>query len=248
MTQGQYSEKTYIKAGMCDSSARLGMADTFVMFMDIASHHADLIGCGMDALMEKGYFWLTVRTSVEFYTRPAMGREITLTTWPEKPSKYLCNRDYRIEDETGVLVEGKTEWAVSDIRAGKAAPVSVLYPEDLVICEEKLDHIAFPKFRDDAADFEPLGDYRVVSTDTDLGGHMNNAAYVRAAAGLLSTEEWKSLAVLGIDTMFSSQAREGDVLSFGIKKTDGMITLRALSGDGRTVFGMKIRTGVRGNA
>lgn len=240
---GQYSERFYIKASMCDSTAALGMADTFAVFMDIASHHADLIGCGMDALIEKGYFWLTVRTSVNFYSRPAMGKEVVLTTWPEKPAKYLCNRDYRLSDENGVLMEGKTEWAVTDINAGKLAPVSVLYPDELELCEERLDDIVFPKFREDPSCFTELGTYRVLSTDIDLGGHMNNAAYVRAASGLLSTDEWKKLDVAGIDAQFSSQAREGDLLLFGIMKTGDAITLRALSEDGKTVFGMKIRLG-----
>ena len=51
---GKYSRALTILPSQCDSSARLGVPDTFALFMDAATEHACALGCGLDVLAPRG--------------------------------------------------------------------------------------------------------------------------------------------------------------------------------------------------
>ena len=68
--ENRIEKEIVILPSLCDGSGRLGIPDAFALFMDIASEHAEALGCGIGALGKKGLFWLTVRTRVRFFRRP----------------------------------------------------------------------------------------------------------------------------------------------------------------------------------
>lgn len=74
------------------------------------------------------------------------------------------------------------------------------------------------------------------STDIDLGGHMNNAAYVRAFAGAFSSEERKALRVHETEAAFRAPCYEGDTLRLQRRSADGALELRASLPDGKTIL------------
>ena len=74
---------------------------------------------------------------------------------------------------------------------------------------------------EDFSDAEALGVYMVRSTDIDLGGHMNNAAYISAFASLFSTDEWNSMSIREIDAVYRAQCFEKEELTaLRVRKED----------------------------
>ncbi|MBQ1878012.1 MAG: hypothetical protein II161_04265, partial [Erysipelotrichaceae bacterium] len=70
MSMLAFNKPLEITLSMTDSSGKLGHAEAFALFMDIAGQHAEMLGIGARALLPRNLFWLTVRTRVIFEKRP----------------------------------------------------------------------------------------------------------------------------------------------------------------------------------
>ena len=201
------TQEMTIAAGVCDSTGRLGMWETFLLYMNAACSHADMLGCGLNDMRDKGLLWVAVRNMVRFIRRPAMGEKVNLTTWPVVPGRASSERDYMIRDKQGNIISlGRTEWTVVDRQKGRI--------------------------------ISSLGSYRVRSTDCDVGGHMNNVAYVRMMCSALSTREWKELSPDIMEAYYVSQMHEDDGMELYIAEESGRAVFRADSQEGKTVFWM----------
>ena len=238
--KGYYSWDLTVLPGSCDSAAKLGVPDTFALFMDAATLHAEALGIGMNGLMKRGLFWLTVRTRIRFYRRPSMIETVTVRTWPEKPERSRCNRDYRLEQGGEVLAEGKTEWMIMNTQTGRLHPADSVFPEGLEIEPDRVLPEPFMRMTDDFTDADDFGSYTVRSTDIDLGGHMNNAAYVRAIAGLFDSDTWQGMNIHEMEVAFRAPCFEGNVLRAQKRVRDGATEVR-LSCEGKTVVLARIQ-------
>ena len=223
-----------VPASDCDVSSRLSVPDTFALFMDIATDHANALGIGMPDLAPRDLFWLTVKTRVAFRRRPAMNEAVTVETWAEPPERIRWIRDYRLTAGDEVLALGKTEWTIINTQTGRLHPAPDICPAGLEPRERVWDE-PFARLRDDFAEEPVFARYTVRSTDIDLGGHMNNVAYVRALAGAFSTEEWKKLDVQDLEIHFKASCYEGQTIELQRRERDGGLDIR-MSVAGKTVI------------
>ncbi len=217
---------------MCDSAATLGVPDTFALFMDVATEHACALGCGLDTLGPRGLFWLTVRTRVRFFRRPKLFERVSLSTWPENPGKLRTNRDYAITQNGTLLAAGKTEWTVLDTASGRLHPMADIFVPDGALPEPVWDE-PFTHMPD--SELDEFARYTVRPTDIDLGGHMNNAAYIRALAGLFSCETWQGMNVRELEIAYRAACHEGDTLLWQSRADGNVLALRAALPDGKTI-------------
>ena len=114
-----FEKEMKILPSVCDGTGRLSIPDTFALFMDMATEHADALGIGLKDLAKDDLFWLTVKTKVRFLKRPKMGDTVLVSTWPEAPQLLRCNRDYAVSADGETILAGKTEWAVMNMKTGK---------------------------------------------------------------------------------------------------------------------------------
>ena len=221
-----------ILASDCGADGKLGVVQTFDIFMDLAAESAEALDNGIHAMMARGLYWTAVKTRARFYRRPELMERVTVSTWPEAPGRLRNDRHYLFTKGDEVLVTGKTEWTIVDLKnGGLHSPRKLIYPEALEFSEEQADGDSFHRFTD-GAPWEGFGAYTVRSTDIDLGGHMNNVAYVRMLAGMFTVAEWDALSLREAEVHYRASCYEGNVLALQ-KRTaeDGAIELRALSGE-----------------
>ncbi len=229
----KYARELTVLPGACDSAGLLGIPDTVGLFMDIAARHAEALGCGIGALGPRGLFWLTVRTRVRFFRRPGMMEALTLETWPEPPSRLRANRDYLLRKGDEILAAGRTEWTVLDTGSGKPVAPGTVFPAGLDFARDTVWEEPFARLRDEP--LEELGRYTVRSTDIDLGGHMNNAAYVRALAGQFSCRVWQAMDLRELEIAYRASCYEGETLIWQSRREeDGSLSLRGAKEDGQT--------------
>lgn len=229
--QPKFEQEILIPPSACDYSGRLGYAGAFAVLMDLATEHAERMGIGLAAMMSKNRFWVTVKTKILFFERPAVSEAVRLVTWPEKPGAVRCNRSYEIRRGDELLIAGRTEWAVMNTEANTIAPASDLFPPELDYVKASAVSEPFARIPARFDDMEPFASYTVRSTDIDLGGHMNNAAYPRALFGAFSTKELEALRARSIDLIFRTPCYEGEELTFLKKEGEGVTDLRAARGD-----------------
>lgn len=230
MTLGIYERDMVINPSACGYDGKLAVWEAFSLFMDIAAEHAYKLGIGYHFLKEEDLFWITAKTRIKFNRRPLMEEEVKLVTWPEVPERIRCIRDYEIVQGEEVLVSGKTEWVVMNMQTGKFAKTKDIYPEDMDILDRISFDDSFSKM-DSSFEGEVFGEYKVASTDIDVGGHMNNAAYLNAFAKTMSTEEWKDIEIKDIEVIFKSQCYEGDTLIFKKKEEEDRTVVQAFVED-----------------
>lgn len=204
---------------ICDASGQLGYPDTFALFMDIAAQHAQRVGLGFRAMAQRELFWLTVKTQLRFLARPRMMESVRLRTWPEAPGRMRGNRSYALFRGNEVLIQGKTEWAVTGTKSHELVPMKQVYPDGVSFDLPPACPGPFAKVPDHFEDGESVGAYCVRSTDIDVGGHMNNAAFVRAMFGFFSVDEMQSMNIASIFVSFRKPCYEGDTLRLDRRKT-----------------------------
>ena len=222
----EYQKNLIISPSNTDLTGKLSYPAAFSIFMDLAAEHAELLGLGFAAMAEKNRFWLTVKTKILFYRRPGMAEAVTAATWLEPPEKIRCNRNYAIQSGDEILVAGKTEWAVMDTEKHTLVPISLVYPGGIRYEKAPAFTESFARIADGFETSETVEEYRIRSTDIDIGGHMNNAAYLRALFGAFSCEELQAGEIRSIDAVFRKPAYEGDVLTLQRKTSPTGILFR----------------------
>lgn len=233
-----------IETSMCDNLSKLSIPSLFTIFMDLACEHAPMLGLGSDTLIPKGLFWVAAKTKVKIHRKPEMLTEATACTWPEAPGRIRTNRYYTLSDQNGVLAEGKTEWAIIDIKTGRPVKLSEVYPENMVHLEEKVCDLPFARIKDDFENCDSLGTYTVRSTDIDIGQHMNNVAYIRALFGAFTCKELESLNFTDIDISFKNQCYEGETLSLLKKKAENGFEIGFIKQDGTVAATISLESNI----
>lgn len=231
-----YEKELMVPVSMTDGSARLGYHNIFTVFMDLAGEQAEAFGIGAAYMAKRGVFWLTVKTKLRFYERPRLNSRVTLSTWPQGPEKLHFDRSYQITMDGRTLVTGKTRWALMDTAAGRLRPVGEVYPPELTLDRALVLDAPYAHIAEDFDDAEDCGTYAVRPTDIDLGGHMNNTAYIRSLLDLFPNRALKEMPIREIDAVYRAPCFEGDMLRIQRRRREGAQEFRMSTAEGKTVF------------
>ena len=231
--QSKFSTDYKILSSMCDHTAKLGVPQCVSLFMDLATIHAEQLKVDAITLGEKNLAWVAAKTKVKIHKMPAMNCEVKLATWPEKPERIRFNRYYTINSEEELLVSGKTEWAVIDKTNGRPQKAEDVYPQNLDFLAPLEEIEPFVRINSDFADGYILDCYTVKSTDIDLYGHMNNAAYVRALFSLFSCKELEDMNIKGFEIAYKAPCFEGEMLRIVTKRQETNLLIAMLKEDGK---------------
>ena len=229
----KYTKQSTILPSQLDAEGKLGMANTFDLFMDTATEAAGAMGVGWDFLKKKGMFWITVKARVRFLKAPDVLDEVEVATWPEQPGEKRCNRYYTITRDGELMAVGKTEWAIVSMLTRRPQMMEKVLPRGYVYPEESASPEPFPMI-DEAFPEPAYCEHRVSALDIDMARHMNNVAYVRAIMNSFTTKEWRKLNVTQMDIIFIASAVEGDVLRLQKREAGDHIDIRGSIAGGRT--------------
>lgn len=230
-----YERRLTIGPSSSDADRLLSHHAAFRMLQDVAAVHATQLGLGLEAMEKRSLNWLIVRIKMVYERRPMIGEEVVLRTWPEKPGKLRCNRSFEMLKGGETLLRVHSEWAVFNHAAGRVEPCANIFPPELsfdlpAACDEP-----YVRIPDRFGGLEPFAHYTVNSSDIDLLGHMNNAAYPRALFGCFSVAERRATDLHSVDLVFRSPCYEGDTLVFRKRDNDGVLDICASRGED-TVF------------
>lgn len=237
--ENKLSKNYTVVVSACDNNAQLSFTGIFNLFMDLATEHASILGVGSDALGEKNCFWVATKTKIRISRRPYMLEKVVASTWPEKPKNIRYNRYYTVCDESGVIVEGKTEWTILDMESGRPKKAADVYPQELEHPEDKVCDVPFERISADFTDCEEIARHTAVSQDIDLSKHMNNVAYIRAVLSAFSTKEIETMGIKEIEVAYRSQCFEGEVLSICKRDAEKALEIGVVKEDGATAAVLK---------
>jgi len=148
-------------------------------FQEIAYHHANELDFGYEVMKKRRTMWLLSRMKIRMDRYPVWNDRVMVETWPSGVDKLFAVRDFRVlNDAGGVLGAASTCWLIVDLETHRPVrPMEQLerytritYGEP--VFDASLEKIGLP------GHLEVLDRHRVLYSDLDIIGHVNNVKYI----------------------------------------------------------------------
>lgn len=218
-----------------DRYGRMQPAAILEIFQDLAISHAEELGIGRAAMLEKGVVWVVIRTKLEVLREPKYNTVVTARTWPHSLSKFSFIRDFTIRDEEGeLLVKATQEWVLMNFETRRFSSAKDVYqgPEDFDEAR------AFDRKPRKLPDFEVDGPPALVTaaayTDIDVNGHVNNAVYPNFVMDALNPGPEGSIRTFQID--YRHEVFPDVPLSMHVRREGDLVQVKAVDPEGVVLF------------
>lgn len=226
----KFEQRYTVKWHDTDANRMIRPTALFMYMQETANEHLAQKAISLDALRdEKGLAFLLSSISVVVYEPLYAKDEIVVQTWVTESRGLKHNRCFAVLRGGRVIAEAFSVWALMDLgerrllRSGEE-PYR-LEPEQALI-------LPLPKRLHVPADgsMELVGKRRIVYSDIDYNGHMNNTHYPDLFCDF--TPEICSQRVTGMMFSFLHEATFGHTLDVWRAKTDGGFLFRLIDEDG----------------
>ncbi len=221
-----------------DCYRRLTPAAILDLFQEVAGHHAENLGVGFDALIEKNMLWVIVRVKFEILSHPEMHSTVTVKTWPLPPSRIGFQREYLIEDMSGkTLVKGTSDWVIIHSEERKFLSPGNLYPEGFEFCNNRCFEEKTAKIKD----FDTVDDGLCIMPqfcDLDMNGHVNNIRYASFVLNAVTPDKGDKIKVFQTD--YHREVMRDTPLTIYQKQDDNELVSKGINPDGELMFRTKI--------
>ena len=205
-----YRKKFQIRPTEVDRYGRLKPSAMLLYIQQTAGEHSDSYSLTYDALAQRGIFWAVMRHQIEI-TRLAREHEtVTLETWPMPTTRVAYPRSTVAYDEQGnVLFRSICLWILMDLNNR-----SMLVPKKSGVEVDGFirgDELPTPKslLPLDLAQHTPR---KVVFSDLDRNGHMNNARYLDWVQDLLPSDHHRDHPIRELTLCYINEALESQDL------------------------------------
>lgn len=231
-----YYENTFaLRTGDFDKNRRLTPTAILDLCQTVAGAHAEKIGCGFAAMLEKQQIWVLSKVRYRVLQSPAIHTNVRVATWPLAPEKVTFRREYKIMAEDGTpLILADSQWVVVHSEKRRVLPAGNVYGAGQAhLTEESFG--PFMKVADFAAD-APAHTVVPTFSDMDMNDHVNNTRY---AAWVLDALGDVSIAALQID--YHRELQAGQQVALFTQATEGGFLAKGVCG-GSTTFNCKVET------
>lgn len=186
----KYSEKHMISCYEADANMNLRPTALLDWMQEAAGRNAADLGFGYEEMISGNTAWVLSRIRVNFHNYPKWRESVTLKTWHKGANRIFYLRDFILENLDGEkLVSATTSWLIIDLASRRMVRDKNLAEnfdnsEMGFAIEEQAEKVVLPK------DTEPelVHTHKVVWSDIDTNGHVNNVKYVVWAMDVLDYE------------------------------------------------------------
>lgn len=214
------------------------LSSLLFFFQEAATQHADIIGVGMDTLLEKNIIWVLTKMKVRILKEVSAGDGYYVMTYPRTAKSRFCPRDYYLYNNAGeLMVIGSGMWSLVDWVDRKVMRASEAGLEGPFVDGPFREDEAFPegfeKFK--IRNSQQVRNYTVAASDIDANEHTNNCRYADMISMAVDESYVREFVI-----QFSKETREGDVISLGVETVEDGKLVGGTLPDGQTVFQAKI--------
>ena len=213
-----------------------------LMYMEETSN-AHLVSAGMsfDELRDqKGLAFLVSRINVLMHAPLYVDDEIDVETWVCESRGLSFVRCYRVLKQETVVAEAYSVWALMDLKTGNLLPASAFPYEiepDEPLGRELSARLRVPPI----AQMDLVGKRRIVYSDIDYNGHMNNTHYPNMLCDF--TPDIERTRVVGYTLSFLREAAYKQTLDiYRCGGEDGTHFFRAVNEAGEVCLEAMLKT------
>ncbi len=210
-----YKKNFNVDYGDADFYRKLKLSSLFNYFQDVASHHAQNLGLGVEELLaEHGVTWVLVKIIVKMDRFPNLNEEILVETWPLEPKKLEFERDFYVKDMQGNIIgRAISSWVIMDV-ATRDIRKTELFPAKFpqLIPARAIDG-RIGKIKANGQ-LNEVYKKKIGYSDIDINGHLNNSKYIDYIMDCFSIEKHGLYTVNTIQVNYISEAMPGDYIVF----------------------------------
>ena len=217
-----YREKLRLRHHQCGADCKLKLKSIFDLFQDAAAEHADILGCGMENMLEHKTLWVLSRQKIAIERLPNVGESITIETYPCGMERLFAIREYRIYDQNDVpIICGTAAWLILDMDSMRPKRLSsellALVPDNsgMPVSFKSLNKLA------GVSECDLLTHSCVVrSSDIDMNRHLNNANYAAMIQDAVFTENKSVNDIKSVEINYLHSGQTGEEINIYLRKND----------------------------
>lgn len=202
-------EKFELKTYQCNEFGFIKLRTLFDYFQELASDHADKLGLGYEACLEKNCAWVCAKYHVVINTLPKFKDIISVQTWPSKFSGPTGIREFLVKDsDENILIKAVSQWVMIDLN--RLRPTIV---QNMFDCSK----IEFGEDQNIVLEKLPLQTENKIITqqtlrydDVDVNHHINNAVYIALAEDSLFDSKKENIKISELSVDFKKSALLSD--------------------------------------
>ena len=175
----KYTEERVVSCYEADSNHNFRPTAMLDLMQEAAGRDASVLGFGYDEMISENTAWVLSRTRVCFHKCPKWRDSVVLKTWHKGANRIFYLRDFLLESPEGeLLISATTSWLIIDLATRRMVRNTVLAENfdnsemgDAI--EEQAGKVMLPK----GLEPELVHTHKVVWSDIDTNGHVNNVKY-----------------------------------------------------------------------
>lgn len=175
----KYTEERVVSCYEADSNHNFRPTAMLDLMQEAAGRDASVLGFGYDEMISENTAWVLSRTRVCFHKCPKWRDSVVLKTWHKGANRIFYLRDFLLESPEGeLLISATTSWLIIDLATRRMVRNTTLAENfdnsemgDAI--EEQAGKVVLPK----GLEPELVHTHKVVWSDIDTNGHVNNVKY-----------------------------------------------------------------------
>lgn len=175
----RYIEERVVSCYEADSNHNFRPTAMLDLMQEAAGRDASTLGFGYDDMISENTAWVLSRTRICFHKYPKWRDTVRLKTWHKGANRIFYLRDFMLESPDGeLLVSATTSWLIIDLATRRMVRNTTLAENfdnsemgDAI--EEQAGKVMLPK----GLEPELVHTHKVVWSDIDTNGHVNNVKY-----------------------------------------------------------------------
>ena len=207
-----YKKKYHIELSDVDFSKKLKLSSLFSYLQDVASHHVEQLGIGVNALRDKfGVAWILLRLRIDIKRLPMWNEDIYIETWHHETRKLDFERDFIIYDSNGErIISAVSTWVIIDVESRSIKRTEVLNFQYEEVKERAIDCKLgrLKSFNNEEVVYKKTVGY----SDIDFNGHINNSKYVDFAMDCFPLDKHTEYRVTSVEVNYVNEALPGETI------------------------------------
>lgn len=174
----KFTQHYTIKWHDTDANRQVRPSALVTYFQETANEHLIYLGVSLDKLRDThGLAFILGGISVRVYEPLFAGDAIEVQTWVHGERGFRHNRCFSAMRDGKIVAEATSQWALVNLQSGSLVKVEdmpfQMEPDVAITISDLPPRLRMPQI----SDMELAGERRIVYSDIDYNGHMNNTRY-----------------------------------------------------------------------
>lgn len=223
----KFTQHYTVKWHDTDANRQVRPSALVTYLQETANEHLIHVGISLDELRDRyGLAFILGSISVRSYEPLFSGDAIAVQTWTSGERGFRHNRCFRVLREGKIVAEATSVWALVRLSDGSLVKVEDMpyriEPEDSISLTDLPARLRMPPLDE----MKEVGTRRIVYSDIDYNGHMNNTRYPDMLCDFLP--EMCESRMTGMVLSYRREAVFGHTLRvFSTKNEDGYLICTA---------------------